>query len=247
MRGLIRPITVLSASVLAALPALADSLPPVGTHVTMTFNREGLGSSIKYTYDGVTETDFAGIYEWVGVAGNPAPLNSPFQSFCIDINQWFDTGPYDFTTRRLEDAPNPNPDNGNLGMGTARADDLRRLWAQDRAHVVDNISAAAFQVAIWEIVSEKTPTYGSPTLNVTSGSFYIDTSTQLGRDIAACATKFLGHASDTSLAGEPQLLAITSAQFQDQLVVMPVPLPVAAWGAAALLAGFGIFSRPTRR
>jgi hypothetical protein len=152
--------------------AHADSVVPVN----MKFTGVGYGQNVTVTVDTTHQVSgYAGIYKWAGLAGNPWPLDHAFESFCIDLKQAVNTGvaqPY--TLKELEDAPTPDPNpTGVTGMGQVRADMLRRLWGEHRDDVATAITATAFQLAIWEIVFEQTPSYTAPSAYKVKEAAYI--------------------------------------------------------------------------
>lgn len=234
---------------LAAFTARADTLP-IGDNAQAKLLGVHSGQTVSIVYTRPTSsgtttttiTDFAGEYAWAPAAGsdNPWPLNQPFESFCVDLNEYVKVGnTYNYTIKTLESSPNPDPGSPS-GMGTARADALRRLWWQYRADVEigttdqKNIKAAAFQLAIWEIVFETpTLTSGLPSFNLATGSLQLLSSTANYNSILSKTVTYLSAASNLSGTGEPMLVVLSMPNGQDQLVVMPVP--ASALGGTMLL------------
>jgi hypothetical protein len=248
---------VLAVSILSAAGPLAgaDTLH-IGEHAQVTLVGVNAGvKSMTFHYGGATITDFVGEYAWKPAttpSTNPWPLNQPFESFCVDLNEFVQLNrTYDYTIKTLETSPNPDPQSP-AGMGADRADALRRLWGTYRAGAQTNdMRAAAFQMAIWEIVFETTPSLNNPLpkLDVTKGSLYMDTiGSVTGKSgasitlssIATEANKYLYNVYNSiGTSYEPNLVVLSMPNGQDQLVVMPVP--AAACGGTALLgllAGF---------
>jgi hypothetical protein len=234
--------------------AHADSVIPV----SMDFNGVGYGQNVTVqvqflgssTYS--TVSGRAGVYKWSGIAGNPWPLNHNFESFCIDLKQVVNTSTTQtFTLKALENAPDPdpNPSTSVTGMGVDRANMLRRLWAAHRTDVVSDITATAFQIAIWEIVFERKPNYDDAPdyFDVRSayGSFYLDTHTANYSSITYKANLWLQDALNENGRMEPMLMALSSPTFQDQLVVMPVP--ASAFGGTMLLGVLAGLRKPRRK
>jgi hypothetical protein len=234
---------------LATAVAHADTLP-IGDHAQAKLLGVHSGQTVSFSYKHPTSsgwttttfTDFAGEYAWAPAAGsdNPWPLNQPFESFCVDLNEFVRVGStYDYTIKTLESSPNPDP-GSPAGMGTARANALRRLWWQYRSDVEvgttdqRNIKAAAFQLSVWEIVFESpTVTPGLPSFNLATGTFQLLTSTTNYNSILSKTVTYLTAASNLSGFGESNLVVLSMPNGQDQLVVMRVP--ASAFGGTMLL------------
>ena len=161
---------------------------------------------------GVSSPVYAAGLNWVQTqdGGVDVPwLSHNFTSFCIEYNQHVNFGSnYTYQLATLQSAPEPG-----AGMGTLKADQIRRLWAGYRS-AIDvapnpvsvtgsdgkysiNEKYAAFQVAIWKILGTTLPTFAL--------------------DIETLATVYITHArsSDTRLAN---LVALTNDGKQDQIV-----------------------------
>ena len=240
---------------LAGLSARADTLH-LGETASVTLVGTGLGATISFHYGTTWITDFAGEYKWQPAAGsnNPWPLNQPFTSFCVDLNEYIRlNNTYNYVLKSLESSPYPDPQTSNTGMGTDRANALRRLWGTDRADVTTNVKAAAFQMAIWEIVFEYPASAGLPlsSMNVTGGNFYMDvtdtdsTKQALWQSIANQANAYLAAAWAPTAKYEPMLAVMSLNGAQDQLVVMP--LPASACGGAVLFGALAALRTARRR
>jgi hypothetical protein len=83
--------------------------------------------------------------------------------FCIDPFHWSVSGPQEYNTEALADAPK-SPVNG---MGAANALKIEQLWSHYYSHDMGNEDAAGLQIAIWEIVGglnfhlDSAPDYGA--------------------------------------------------------------------------------------
>jgi hypothetical protein len=119
-------------------------------------------------------------------------------------------------------------------MGVTKADDIRRLYASHYSPSLSGSDAAAFQLAVWEIVYESSA--HAYTLN--SGLL-----AALGTSVTTLATanNFLS----TMGTAKASLAALSSPNQQDQLVL--VPLPTAAWMGLGLLASAAGVSYARRR
>jgi hypothetical protein len=254
---------VLSVLVLAAAGPLAraDTLH-IGEEALVTLTGVHAGvKSMTFHYGSTTITDFVGEYAWkpsTTPTNNPWPLNQPFESFCVDLNEFVQLNhSYDYTIQTVESSPNPDPGSPTVGMGTARADALRRLWGTYRTGAQnDDLKAAAFQMAIWEIVFE-TPTQSSlPTLDVRSGTFKMDTGSSTAGNLSGQTISWNSIATEANTylynvfysigtKAESNLVVLSMPGGQDQLVVMPIP--AAAYGGTLLLGVLGGFRKARRR
>ncbi len=122
----------------SVITARLDNVSPE-VHMTATFDA---GATSNTYYCGVNNFSVTG--------GDPTPLSPSFRAFCIDVHQviHFNTD-YTFTTAPVESAPIPGG-----GMGAAKADLLRELWGRYYMSISTNTQGAAFQAAVWEIVSD---------------------------------------------------------------------------------------------
>lgn len=83
--------------------------------------------------------------------------------FCIDPFHWSISGPQEYSTEPLANAPK-SPVNG---MGAASAMKIEQLWGHYYSHDMSNQDAAGLQIAIWEIVGgvnfslDSAPDYGA--------------------------------------------------------------------------------------
>jgi hypothetical protein len=151
-----------------------------------------------------------------------------FQSFCVDILQAINPGSvgssHTFTVKDLTDAP---VGGSNVAMSSTAAGYLKDLYDQHIGDVLDATTAAAFQVAIWEIVYDTG-------LNAASGSGF-------SIDAGAIRTKAQTWLTALDGTGNKSLFALTALNDQDQLSIFPVgaqqvvPLPSAAAAALPIL------------
>ena len=197
------------------------------------------------------------LYVWAGqslfknlgispnLPSNPAYyLGDWFGGYCIDLHQSITFG---YTTtwdlKTLEEAPVgsvPGP-----GMGTDRAQLLKRLWA----NYYTDLHNAEFQVAVWEILAETSSVYNVTNMN---GSFYATRTNEVDIDLI---NDWLDVITATNYSGQETSImwALTSTATQDFAVLIEtggvgpgpdVPEPVTMFG---LLAGIGCLTHYARK
>jgi hypothetical protein len=201
-------------------PARADS-------VTATFSNVNPGEVVTIPVNGGTESGWAGVYNFINASGY---LTGSFSGFCIDISQdIFTSQTVTFGVAALASAPV----DGNLptAMGALRAELIAELWYNDYALIgTSNSNAAAFQLAIWEIINETQTNNGTLVLNIDSGTFY---ATDQDSPTLAMANTWLGQLSlnGTGLMASG-LVALTNSTYQDYVFQdappPPAPLPTPA-------------------
>lgn len=237
----------LSAILVGSLPAHASTVDVYAkingvqyatsgyTTVDLTLNTKHIGNVI------------AGPEQWTEDVSQSTLIlgdaNHNFTTYCIEILQDVILGhSYGFMQTSLTDAPKPGdqviPKPVSLPwsgpMGATKAQDIRTLWALDYTNVVDKITAAAFQLAIWEIVYENTGTKW----NVYDGDLTVASGA-----VGNKANDFLQQVS-TSAPKWSNIITLTSATDQDQITAgPPVPLPASVWGGMALLGGMLVVRR----
>ena len=180
------------------------------------------GMMASYTLNGAPDSGDAGVYNWTRSAANPGsfagvPLpGQTFGAFCLEPDQAFASGSnVPFTVSDLASAP----DNGSYGpLGAAKSDEIRELWGRFRSTIGnDNTRAAAFQVAIWEIVTDTGH-------DLSGGNFVADASTAAGATIKSQAQTYLNQLNGAG--PKANLFALTSPIDQDQVFEVPTTTPL---------------------
>jgi hypothetical protein len=181
-----------------------------------TINVSDLGTHpgvvVSYTLNGAKDYAEAGVYNWTRSATNPGTYagtptpGQTFGAFCIEIDQDLPSSPnIGYTVTDL------------AALGAAKADQLKELWGRFRSAIgTDNTKAAAFQMAVWEIVSDTGKNLGS-------GVFRADTTTAGGAAVASQAQSWLNQINGTG--PKANLLAMSSPIDQDQLFDVPPCTP----------------------
>ena len=183
----------------------------------------GPSSLVSYTVNGTADFADAGVFHWVRSATNPGtyagiPLaGQKFDAFCLEPDQEIPSGAnVAYTVVDLASAP---PDGATGGaMGAAKADQIAELWGRFRTAIgTDGVKAAAFQLAIWEIVTDSGK-------DLDGGVFRADTSTAAGGTIANQAQAWLNAVNGTG--AKANLLAMSSGVDQDQVFEVPPTTPL---------------------
>jgi hypothetical protein len=208
---------------------------------TVIATHDGTSQSLlfHYRFGGVIRATDAGFYNFTRTGGDyEDSLSGAFTSFCIEINQPVRaTRSYNYDVIELAEAPFPGVGVGagdGLGMGLDKATDIQRLWAKYYDEIgSSSLHAAAFQIAIWEILYDDER-------SLSSGNFQARYPSLEPVVIAQ------GWLNDLSWSGAlPNLLALSSPTAQDHVFLGPgfngsepniIPLPASIWGGAALLA-----------
>jgi hypothetical protein len=199
--------------------------------------------------------------------GNAAANNWLIGSYCIDIRQQAPTSgappaaPYRrYDLYDLQDAPIVR--GMDVDMGTAKADDLRRLfsnWSSAWAttgYVKNGWNgdqyAAAFEAAVWEIINETaTKPGGAYDYNLGLGTFRV--SEYWGGSWGTIANGWFANLQD--MAPNLNVVALVNEDFQDYALTVadfgsresPIPEPVTMAGLMLGICGLARYVRRNRR
>lgn len=180
---------------------------------------------VKYGsgYSKTTATFRAGQMNWTNTV-----TGDSIATFCIEITQFvYNGGVYTYDVVPMEDAPSPGAGAGSGSshygaMGDAKADLVRELWGRFYDTVADAITmnssnaanyAAAFQLAIWEIVHDTG-------LSLSSGYFATNYSYYSTPYFVSLAQSWLNSLDGTGPM-EMNLIGLSSLSAQDQLGLGP--------------------------
>jgi len=225
---------------IAAATCLAGSSLAMADSADVRYLGVGQGRTVKFDLAGERVNVFAGQlrHEVSNGTGRAARLQGEILTYCTDLLEYVSNQTGRFDLVKAQDAP-ASP------MGAVRADALHDLYAfaggLQNARSVDRDFAAAFQLAVWEIVYDFDGNVGRSSLDIEGGDFaaFKTNGQTLSSDIRDHlsdlfdAVGMMGHRS--SGLG---LYALVNDGKQDQLVEMAtVPLPGAAALGFAGLAG----------
>lgn len=238
--------TLIQSAVAAA--AVAIAAPAMATTITLDNLSTGAGQTVQTNM--TSGNVHAGQLNWTvtDIGSSAASLTGlsvgdSLSTFCTQLVQQA-SSPTVFNVAPVEDAPQPG-----AGMGALRASYLGALYASFHDVALDsNTNAAAFQLAIWEIVHEDESTVASENFDVTSGDFRAEGGNVFnvasGEAMSAVdlANAWLNSLSN-NIDPHGQMFALTNESAQDQLIIVNIiPLP-----APMLLAGLGLLAVPVLR
>ncbi len=204
--------------------------------VSMKFLGTGAGQNVKWKLNGGSETGtFAGQlrHDITSGTGIGADFVGEHLTFCTDIYQYVSGSYKTFDIVALDAAPNSAP----MGLGRAQAlYDIFSVYT-DSAMIagINNEFAAAFQVAVWEIVTDYNAGTGPSSINVDAGNFKL---TKVNGS-SSRSSAFNGYLSDIfgtiGTNASANLVALSSGSAQDQLYYIPAPGPLALAGASMFM------------
>lgn len=238
-------MSITKSSVILSMFCVAAGAATANT-LNLKFIGVGPRASVKVTDSslGVSNKSInAGELRYQVLAGTTAPGFSVGQivsTFCMDLTQSAGTGA--LTLVPLHNGPVPG-----AGMGLDRAALLRNLYGTSYGQAFSsNNNAAAFQIAVWEIVNEANldvsqGARGLAGIDLTGGDFKVTNQST----IRALANSFLDSAFAAFKDGLHgfNLMAGVSPTRQDQIFIVSVPTPTAAGLGALGLVGISLRRR----
>jgi hypothetical protein len=198
-------------------------------------------AGVNVTATGVTNySGNVGVFNWTFISGTSSYFDadpdttlkvSTFHAFCIELNQTVSIGSsYLLTTTALKDAPKPGTgvvaSGTGTGMGQNKADLITELYDRfyEGSVLTDGtgVEAAAFQLAIWNIIYDTT---ADRSVTSGAGTFYSNTSTTVSARanvmLAALGTQTLLNPVNRTW----DLFAISNSSSQDHIVAVRIPPP----------------------
>lgn len=165
----------------------------------------GLYTNVSFLLDGktgVAASAGAFVLDYRNTAGSTW---DQFVAFCLEPDVY------------LTPFSNPYTINSVAGAGYTAAP-IAELWGRYRGSVVSDLTAAAFQVAIWELA------YGNSDKNLTTGDFRLTS----GGDVLSLAQTWLGSLDGTGPLANNLVALVNNASLadrQDLLTNIPVTVP----------------------
>lgn len=211
--------------------ALGMSVSSAQAAFTATYQNANPALTTSVTLGSTTYSNvLTGQYNWLRTGGDTGPFmtGNNFSTFCIELTQYITNNPSptgtSYALQELQYAPDPGINQGNpgspSGMGTVRQNMLQQLFDTKLADVTTATKAAAFQVAIWEIVFEAGGVTPNLPLDASAGNLKVNNST-----VATQANTYLAGITGTYTGSTYILRAMSSLDSQDQVVWWPNPNP----------------------
>lgn len=226
--------------------ATIASFASAGPTISVKYLGKGSGQDVKITYNGDSKNVFAGQlnHQLSNAGAGYSWLNGNHLTYCTDLAQYVTSSTKTYTIEQVESMPGASP------MGQAKADALRALFAvaggAQSAPAASNDYATAFQLAVWEIVTDyNSSSFAINAASFTTGNFKAKktNNSALSSSVVNAATALYNSATSflQSNGSSTELLGIASGSYQDQLVRVPAP------GAAALAGVGGLLLARRRR
>ena len=209
-----------AASALSPASAATINVTKQGTNAFVDASgSNGWYQSTSYTLNGTGRSAAAGMFRLTGTSTNGAVQD--FLAFCLEP---------------LETLTLPKDHSVGTTLGTSVLDRLGALMSNAFTLVTGSQSAAAFQMAAWEIANES-----SGSLDLANGGFRITAAAQGTQSLAQSWLDLIGSGQWTSTGN----VTILSASGTQDLLTNIAPVPVPAAGVMLLggLAGLGALRR----
>ena len=232
-----RTITCVAALALAAGTAAADT-------VRLEFDSVGSGRNVRVSLGSSTFNCFAGqlVHTFSNGNGAAAGLSGNIKTFCSDLTQGVTSAGSTYTVTGIQNLPGGSP------MGAAKTQAIYDMYAYagGQENGADSDMAAAFQLAIWEVIYDYSGNASS--LSLSSGDLKAKSALGLSLSSSILNKASLLFAAIGSNAAQLGLMGFQNGSFQDQIAhVQLVPVPMAAMAGLVGLMGAAYVRRRVSR
>lgn len=233
----------MNAKILAAAGALLafGTLANAET-IDVRFLGTGEGRSVRVQVGSSAFNVFAGQlrHELSNGTGYGAWLNGETVTYCTDLTQHVTSTRQTYDLVTVADIPDSSP------MGVAKSNAIHDLYVQAGATPLlsgaNRDLTSAFQLAIWEIVTDYNPGVGLSSLNLSTGGFRATRTdgSALWSAVTSQVNTLFAAVGNVNPNSGPSLVGLRSECAQDQVTLIPAP------GAVAL-GGLGMLCMTARR
>lgn len=210
--------------------------------VNLAYVGKGAGRDVRVQVGSDTFNVFAGQLRHNASSGTGSLswLAGQVTTFCADLTQQVTSSGATYSATAIQNLP---VSSGWPSMGPQRAQAVFELYtaAADRQFGTNADWAAAFQIALWEIVYDYNPSSPS-SFNLGAGNVRVTNTSggALGTGIMSKVTELVGLlGSGLTSVG---LVGLSNPHKQDQIVQV-IPLPPAGWAGLAMLGGIAAWRR----
>lgn len=230
---------------LAVIAGLVAAASASANTVTLKYTGAGAGRNVRVTLGSNTQDVFAGQLRHTASngVGSLSWLSGPVTTFCTDLSEYVTSSGATYTQTALANMP---VSSGWPAMGSAKASAVYALYdgAAGRQFGSDSDWAAAFQIALWEIVYDFNSSNPSA-FNLGGGAMRATgTGGALSSSITSKISELFGLVNRT--VAQDGLIGLSRNGAQDQLLQI-VPLPPAAWAGLGMMGGMIVVRRMRRR
>ncbi len=212
--------------------------------VTVKFTGTGKGQNIRINFNGNSSDVFAGQlkHQISNATGFNSYLNGIWTTYCTDLSEYVSSSNNSFNLATVDQLMASRPN------AAAKANALRSLFVAGGSTILSssatNDQGTAFQLAVWEVITDFDPTKANNGLNLTSGNFSAKQTNNnaLPSTLANAVNAYFTSAA-LNTADDGSLVGIMRSGNQDQIIKVPAPGALALAGLGGGLA----FSRKRRK